>query len=657
MDRHVLRRSNPAVMAFVIAALVSIAILGARHQGWLERLELVAFDHYVGRIPPGTGRPRVLVVEVQEQDIQNLATYPIPDRELARAIENLAGAGARAIGIDIYRDIPVPPGSEALDAVFRSQPRVIVPSKFADDGAHGVGPPKVLAGTAQVGFNNMVLDPDGTVRRGLLYMDDSQGGVGVGLSFHLAMLYLGDEGIFPKADPDDPSVVRLGAHSLPPLPEGFGGYSTADTGGYQYALDYRGAPDAFPVMTLTELLDGAFDPEVVRDRVVTIGVAAESLTDRFRTPFGSAAKTGVHISGAALHGRMADQIIRTALGEVAPLRAPTQGHEAAMVVVSAALAAALMLWMPVGWGLAMLGFGGLGGLWALGWTALQAGWWIPVLPPALAWASSLGVVAAYSRGRERAERAEIMNLFSRHVTRSVAEDVWQHRDEFLEGGRPKPVRLTATILFIDIKGYTGNVEKMDPAELMEWIDGFLGAMAQEVLDRGGMVEDYFGDGMMACYGIPIPRLDPDGVRLDATTAVVSSLGMEQALRRLNDTWVAEGRPSVGIRVGICTGPVVAGSMGSADRLKYGVVGDAVVTAQRLESLGLDRVEHDFEKQPSRILINEETRNQLDWTFHTERVGDFKVKGKNEPVTVYRVLGRTTPSTETPPEASGGPTHE
>jgi adenylate cyclase len=194
---------------------------------------------------------------------------------------------------------------------------------------------------------------------------------------------------------------------------------------------------------------------------------------------------------------------------------------------------------------------------------------------------------------------------------------------------------------------------MDPAELMEWIDGFLGTMAQEVLDRGGMVEDYFGDGMMACYGIPIPRTDRDGIQDDARNAVVSALGMEQALRRLNAEWRAEGRPAVGIRVGICTGPVVAGSMGSANRLKYGVVGNAVVTAQRLESLSLERVEHDFEKQPARILVSEETRALLDSTFHTEQVGEFIVKGKNEPVIVSRVLERVMPGAEREPEELGG----
>ena len=128
--------------------------------------------------------------------------------------------------------------------------------------------------------------------------------------------------------------------------------------------------------------------------------------------------------------------------------------------------------------------------------------------------------------------------------------------------------------------------------------------------------------------------------------------MERELRRLNSEWANEGRPAVGIRVGICTGQVVAGSMGSADRLKYGVVGDAVVTAQRLESLGLDIVEHDFDGQPARILISEETRTQLDPSFLTERVGEFNLKGKHQPVTVFRILGRATADANPSPDAMG-----
>ena len=218
---------------------------------------------------------------------------------------------------------------------------------------------------------------------------------------------------------------------------------------------------------------------------------------------------------------------------------------------------------------------------------------------------------------------------------SFGEKIWRKRKEFLEGGRPRPERLRATILFLDMKDYTSRAEKMDPQKLMDWVNDFMSAMAQAVLDRGGVVDDYFGDGLMAIFGVPFPRVSEEELRSDAQNAVACALEFEQSLHRLNAKW--RELPTVAMRVGIASGPVVAGSQGPPDRLKYTVVGDIVVAAQRLEAL--DHSEHDFERMPCRILITEQTSRYLDDTFLTHRIGDFQLKGKDEPVTVYRVRGR------------------
>jgi adenylate cyclase len=172
---------------------------------------------------------------------------------------------------------------------------------------------------------------------------------------------------------------------------------------------------------------------------------------------------------------------------------------------------------------------------------------------------------------------------------------------------------------------------------MDWIDEFLSEMAQIVLNRGGLVEDYFGDGMMACFGIPIRRTTREEIVEDARRAVGAALEMEGALRALNERWKSTDRPTAKIRVGISTGPIVAGSLGSADRLKYSVVGDAVVTAQRLESM--EEESTDFDASPARILINQGTRDCLGADVRVEHFGEFKLKGKTEPVSVYRVMDR------------------
>ena len=250
-----------------------------------------------------------------------------------------------------------------------------------------------------------------------------------------------------------------------------------------------------------------------------IGTTAESTPDLLNIAFERSTGEGVQIPGAALHAYMASQLVRYALGESAPIRVLSEAQEVSLLLALVLIGAATGLWVRAAWGLACALAVALGALWLLGWAALGAGWWIPVTAPALGWLASAAILTAYLTSRERAERAELMQLFSRHVTKQVAEDVWRRRDEFMEGGRPKPERVTATILFVDIKGYTTVAEKMDPQELMEWIDAYLSVMAQTILDHGGLVDDYFGDGIMACFGIPIPRDDAEGIQEDARNSV------------------------------------------------------------------------------------------------------------------------------------------
>jgi adenylate cyclase len=632
--------SDPG-MAAVAAALVAAAVLGLRAVGWMQRLELAHYDHLARLAAAGPPNDaRIALVEVSEEDIQALGSWPLSDGTLARTIEILSEAGARTIGVDIYRDIPVAPGSAELDAVFARNQRVVFPSKFADASSPGVAPPAALAGTQQVGFNNIVVDPDGIVRRGLLFMDDGTGGVGYSFPLLLALLYLEDEGVYATPDPDDPALMRLGPITFQLLTDTAGSYAGIDAGGYQYLVDYRGAARAFPSIELRDLLDGSADLSRFDGRIVIVGLTAESVPDLFHIAFETGSSSAVGIPGSALHGHMASQLVRYALGEGAPIASLADWQEPLLVLFWAGLGASLGLWTRSTWQFAAVGAGAVVFLWLAGWGSLVAGWWIPVVPAAVACLGSASIVVAYLSNRERADRTELMQLFSRHVTKQVAEDVWQHREEFLAGGRPRPRRVTATILFLDMTGYTSRAEKMDPAELMTWLDSYLRVLSQRILDSGGLVDDYFGDGIMACFGIPIPPRDIAGVQRDAGNAVACAVDMEESVRQLNARWSEQSLPPIGIRIGICSGTIVAGSIGSADRLKYGVVGDVVVTAQRLESLGY--AEHDFEAHPCRILISAQTRQHVADTFCVHEAGTFVLKGKAEPVIVYEVTGRAEP---------------
>src|SRR5262245_24884934 len=190
--------------------------MAARNFGLLEAIELVAYDAYI-RLRPADSSPstRISLVTISEHDIQANG-WPLSDDVLARTIEVVARHKPRAIGLDIYRDVPILPGRRKLEAVLAAEPRVVAAMKFAEGASSGVRPPPVLRGTEQVGFNDILVDPGGVVRRGLLFLDD---GTAVSYSFalRLALRYLQAQGVVPQADPHDPSLLRLGAVTIRPL--------------------------------------------------------------------------------------------------------------------------------------------------------------------------------------------------------------------------------------------------------------------------------------------------------------------------------------------------------------------------------------------------------------------------------------------------------
>jgi adenylate cyclase len=241
--------------------------------------------------------------------------------------------------------------------------------------------------------------------------------------------------------------------------------------------------------------------------------------------------------------------------------------------------------------------------------------------------------------QEKKERALLMQLFSRHVSTEVAEAIWQERDQFMDGGRPRSQKFTVTVLFTDLRGFTSVSEKIDPQALLDWLNIYMEAMAQLVMEHGGVVDDYFGDAIKADFGVPLPRVTQAEIAQDAVAAVNCALAMERELKRLNSALQQQDLATVQMRIGIFTGPVVAGSLGSAQRLKYTTVGDTVNVASRLESFEKDLTDPDLAYSPCRILVGDTTLRHLDHQFVTKKVGETNLKGKDEKVTIYRVIGR------------------
>jgi adenylate cyclase len=610
--------------ALAVAGLVAAAVLAARAAGLLEGVELTAYDRLLALRPaPADAGARVVVVAYTEEDIMAQRVYPLPDETLARVLETVLAAGPRAVGVDFYRDVLIPPGSERLEAVMRGDPRIVMVELHEDEGRPAIPPPRVLVGTDQVGFSDVVLDRDDTVRRSVLVQDDDSG-QHLSLAFQVARRWLAAEGVEIGADGER---LRLGPTSLRRFEGSDGPYAHADDSGYQILIDFDGRVP-FRQVPMGALLDGRVPPDELRDKIVLVGATADSITDLRRVPFGL-------WPGVFVHGHVASRLVRYGLGESAPLRVLPGAAEAAWTVLWALAGALLPLRRLPVWGFAAALAAGVVVLAAAGLGLLLRGVLLPVVPPAGAWLVAAGALGAWLSRRESADRRVLMQLFARHVSRALATDLWAKRDQFLEGRRPKPLRIPVTVLFVDVKSFTSVAEGLDALALMQWVNELMEVLAKQVELHGGFVDDYFGDGMKAAFGVPVPRESDAERNADACAAVRCAIAMERSLVGLNASWAERGMPSARLRVGIDSGFAVAGSLGSSDRLKYTVLGDIANTAARLESL--DDSGHDFERKHVRVLVSFRTRELLGEAFELADRGEFALKGKAIRVRAFEVL--------------------
>lgn len=262
---------------------------------------------------------------------------------------------------------------------------------------------------------------------------------------------------------------------------------------------------------------------------------------------------------------------------------------------------------------------------------------MPVAPPGLAWLAASGVVAAYLSNYEKTEKKLLMDLFSKNVSPAVADELWKHRDRFMRGGRLEARTMPITILFSDLADFTPVAERLSPPELLNWLNEYMEAMASLVTQYGGVVDNYIGDAIKADFGVPVPRTTEEGVCQDAINAVTCALAMRRQMERLNEFWSAQGSPRVRIRIGIATGAVVAGCLGSTQRIKYTTIGDVVNTAARLESFSKDAPGNSPDSL-CQVLLSSRTAECLGDRFDLEPVGICSLKGKSEGVMVYRLLG-------------------
>lgn len=310
--KHWRHQLSKGIQIVAVAAVAVTGLLaGLRQMAWLQTPELAVYDQWVRWQPDRGVDPRLLIVEITESDLQTLQRPTPSDRDVAQVIQNLRQHQPRVIGLDLYRDLPQEPGHAELMQQLQS-PDIIAIMKLGGGELMFDVPPPSGVPSERLGFNDFPFDPDGVLRRNLLY-GTVAGQRFTSFSLRLASKYLKPTGLYPRESEQHPGVMQLGEVEFLALGPTFGGYQRVDAAGYQILLDYRSAKQPARQIAFTEVLQGQIDPNLVKDKIVLIGTTATSGKDLFYTPF-SGGKSEEHLmAGVVVHAQMVSQVLSAVL--------------------------------------------------------------------------------------------------------------------------------------------------------------------------------------------------------------------------------------------------------------------------------------------------------------------------------------------------------
>ncbi|MGC1393701.1 MAG: CHASE2 domain-containing protein, partial [Coleofasciculaceae cyanobacterium] len=396
--------------------LVTGVLLGVRHFGGLEPLELAAFDQMMRlRSPKTTPDPRLLIITITEKDIRSQQQWPIPDRVFAQLLQKLQANQPAAIGLDLYRDIPVEPGSKDLTTQLK-QPNIFAIQSI-DTYTGAAAPPGVPPN--QIGFNDLAVDSDNGIRRNILFAETKEG-VLYSFSLRLALAYLQQQGIQPQASKSNPDAMQLGPSVFEKLSPNSGGYHNAETAGYQILLNYRHPNNIAQQISLTEALSG-LEPNLVKGKIVIIGSTAPSLKDQFTTPFSAALRENYKMPGVLIHAQMVSQFLDAATGK-RPLFWFWSEKVEAIWIISWILLGGILgrgTYHPL-----VLSIGVALGLWScafIGFFVFVRGGWIPVAAPALGFVLAVGLVVTYRAYHAHLKQQIVMKLLGQNTSPQIAQ--------------------------------------------------------------------------------------------------------------------------------------------------------------------------------------------------------------------------------------------
>jgi adenylate cyclase len=662
-------RKAAAGSAIGIGAAVVVLLLSA--MGLFRSVELGLYDWRmrIAADPAGVS-PDIVIVELNDTTIRDLekpfGRWPWPRAAISMVIDFLNRAPAKVIAVDFAftekdrvlrhrigeTELSGEESDAALVASVKAAPGTILLADATYEGVLGgdqqnkpaewaaepfrLGPaiyqrqtittpfPELTAAASGVAHNYAVLDERGSLRRippfvrvGDRYMPS----LGVAAALRGA-------GVRPEEVVLEGKTLRIRDRAIPLVPERVRDAHDAAITNEQLTMlvnyrapfllsngerAYRNYEVRHLIQSEIQLLSEEkplVDPAVFKDKIVFVGLTASGLVDVFQTPFDAEGQG--RMPGVQMHASVADSILSNRF-----IRPAADRWRMAAVAAGALIVGLLAAFFP------FTGAAPAALLVMAGWTAwsvsaFKGGLWISMIEPLAAMGLALFSGTAYQYFVEGREKRKVKGLFGRYVSKDVYEQLLAHPERAELGGR----RREMSVLFSDIRGFTTVTEKGQPEELVAQLNEYFSRMVAVVFRHRGTVDKFVGDMVMALYGAPLD--DPD----HAEHAVEAAVDMVRELGELNRQWAAEGRPQLDIGIGVNSGEMIAGNIGSSSIMSYTVIGDNVNLGARLESLNKD--------YKSRIIISDATRTRLKRAYDIQPLGDVVVKGKTRPVAIFEI---------------------
>lgn len=586
LDSRGLALAGGIVAALTVLGIAQLLIV-------TDGLDRAAWDRVASALADAPASDDFLVVR---------AATRTEDWRLAHAVMRLDSAGARAVGVAADLSTPVAPGGTLPDLLTVSPHAVLGVTPVAGSVAWpwflADGDRERAAAGGRLGVSDLTRDPDGVVRVAT---------ASVALPREFADLLA--TALVPSAATSTPPVLRRRIRYASTARAWYGMHSVPIDTVLGLPLDALRARVAGRTILLG-IDDGSSIPTSV-GAMPALAIVAHDVNDR----------AGIR-RGA--HRIIVDAGWWLSLAWVC----------AWIVLASSLAAAAAVRLAPV------IALGGVLLLVALVlWLADARGTWLPLGTTLVAWCASIGGVGVTWFWQSRRRQHLTTLLFSRFVTPALADEAWSARHLYLQGGRPTPMQLPVTVLFVDLRGFTRFSEAHSADEVMQLLTTVTAACATDITAHGGLVDDFAGDGIKADFGVPVPRAASSMIALDARNAVRCAQALARTIARLvPDTIGSHGTLA---RIGVHSGTGVAGTIGGASRLKYTVVGDVVNVAARLQSIDLadDVAEASLSHSPSqcRIVISHDTMTLLaGLTPPATDLGMVTLAGRTQPVHAYRL---------------------